>query len=455
MASPMAHEPLDVAVIGAGPAGLQAAATIARATDRFVLIDAGRAVARRDRHAAGDLLSGVGGAGLFSDGKFSFFPAATELWQRRDRDILRRAYDAVTERLRRHGVPCPGFPGAAERPSPAPADPPADPETWHFKDYPATYLDLDARIGLIEQLFAPSAAPRHHRLETRLVGLRRDGRRWLLALQPADNAARDSSPGHPLDSPTIELAARHVILAGGRFSPLELRSLIEPESLPLHYRRVEFGVRIEDRSSSPLFRALAGVDSKYRLVGSSPPWRGLEWRTFCCCRDGEVVTTASQLSGRDVLVTASGRADGPATGRSNIGLLVRVLDPGRGLEIWPKILDRGRGRESLFELALGDVLAGHESVLAEHLGDDGAGCLVEGLRRFCGHFPGLAESTGARLLGPAIEGVGLYPADDDLQLGDTGLWVAGDSTGRFRGIVASLVSGAYVAEQIARKLRDG
>lgn len=465
---------VDVIVIGAGPAGLQAAATISRATERFLLVDAGRAIAHRDRHAAGDIVAGVGGAGLFSDGKFSFFPAATELWRRRDPDVLRRAYHDVTDRLRRHGVPCPPFPERLDQPAPSGRSPGAEPDRWIFKDYPATYLDLAARIRLIEELFAFSAAARNAWLETRLVGLRRDGEHWRVSLQRPPERHRRVRSANPETSVRIDIAARHVILAGGRFSPLWLASLCESPSLPMGYRRVEFGVRIEDRSSSPLFRAMAGVDSKYRLRRSSPrpapgsssrasgPASGpVEWRTFCCCRDGEVVATASPIAatdagagpGWDRLVTASGRADGPPTGRSNIGLLARVLDSEHGRVIWSQILDRCSGRTALFDLALTDVLTRGEAPLAEHFGDAGARVLLEGLRRFCAGFPGLADSPTARLLGPVIEGVGCYPADHDLQIGDTGLWVAGDGTGRFRGIVASLISGAYVAEQIARRLR--
>src|SRR5688572_12892153 len=66
----------DVLIVGAGPAGLAAALTLQRKTSScVVLVDAGddieRRVLRRRGQAADakNLVSGVGGAGLFSDGK--------------------------------------------------------------------------------------------------------------------------------------------------------------------------------------------------------------------------------------------------------------------------------------------------------------------------------------------------------------------------------------------------
>src|SRR5437764_10029484 len=54
------------------------------------------------------------------------------------------------------------------------------------------------------------------------------------------------------------------------------------------------------------------------------------WRTFCCCRDGEVVRT--EVRG---VVSVSGRADGPTTGKSNVGFNLRVTDARLADSLWP------------------------------------------------------------------------------------------------------------------------
>lgn len=46
---------------------------------------------------------------------------------------------------------------------------------------------------------------------------------------------------------------------------------------------------------------------------------------------------------------------------------------------------------------------------------------------------------------PCIEGVGDFPVDGGALEVAPGVRVAGDLTGRFRGIVASMVSGRYAA----------
>ena len=70
----------DVVVVGAGPAGLSVAHGLRGSGLKVLLVEEGRACIERDRDSQTDVPSGVGGAGLFSDGKFSFYPSATRLW---------------------------------------------------------------------------------------------------------------------------------------------------------------------------------------------------------------------------------------------------------------------------------------------------------------------------------------------------------------------------------------
>ena len=56
----------------------------------------------------------------------------------------------------------------------------------------------------------------------------------------------------------------------------------------------------------------------------------------------------------------------------------------------------------------------------------------------------------ARVKGPCIEGVAYYPKlDENLRLTNKKpMWVSGDATGIFRGIVAAMISGFYVGDEI-------
>jgi len=73
----------DFLIVGAGPAGLACAQSL-RVTfpaAKTIVIDSGKSVRHRDHENAVDIACGVGGAGLYSDGKFSFFPSGTDIWR--------------------------------------------------------------------------------------------------------------------------------------------------------------------------------------------------------------------------------------------------------------------------------------------------------------------------------------------------------------------------------------
>ena len=83
----------DVLIIGAGPAGLAAASACRHSNVRYCVVDAGECLIQRRRSDPSSLVQGTGGAGLYSDGKFSYFPSATQLWRLEDTVALHRAYD--------------------------------------------------------------------------------------------------------------------------------------------------------------------------------------------------------------------------------------------------------------------------------------------------------------------------------------------------------------------------
>ena len=71
----------DYAIIGAGPAGLSFADGIRKLDKNAIcyVIDMGKHISMRKHDNTNDLATGAGGAGFFSDGKFSFFPAGTNV----------------------------------------------------------------------------------------------------------------------------------------------------------------------------------------------------------------------------------------------------------------------------------------------------------------------------------------------------------------------------------------
>jgi choline dehydrogenase-like flavoprotein len=100
----------DIVIVGMGPAGLAAASKLGGSGLKFAMIDASKGVYNRDRYDPDDATRGDGGAGLFSDGKFSFFPSASKLWSLPHNSNLKAAYDWACSVLGAAGLDTPPFP---------------------------------------------------------------------------------------------------------------------------------------------------------------------------------------------------------------------------------------------------------------------------------------------------------------------------------------------------------
>jgi hypothetical protein len=337
------------------------------------------------------------------------------LWGLPGTQDLHSAYEWTSAVLRAAGLDTPPFP--------------ARPDTyeigrgeWILKAYPSDYLDLPTRLALIERLAGGVTA------DVRPLSSMSD-----VVYEPGTDDFRLLLTGAP------PIRARRMLVATGRFGPLFLEGLTDC----WQWRRLEFGVRIEQPAESAFFDAIEHLDPKLRF---HDPELDVEWRTFCACRNGEAVLTET-----NGLWTVSGRADGPPSGRSNIGFNTRILDEGIGRAALKPLIAALSRDTGLIEVSLLDMLEGDraatamvDAVYEAPVGD----LLRRGLRHLVSMYPGLSgEQT--RLIGPTLEGVGLYPqVTGDLRLPETPAWVAGDACGLFRGIVAAMISGHYAASSL-------
>jgi uncharacterized FAD-dependent dehydrogenase len=404
----------DLVIIGAGPAGLAAAQRLAGSPYSVALVDGGKPVAERDRHAAVDMTRGHGGAGLFSDGKFSFFPSASELWTLPRSTDLRVAYDWTCDLLGSYGLDTPPFP----------SDPTAytvGSGEWILKEYPSDYLSLEARLRLTADMVAAAEATVLN--ETEVVKAAYEPSTDVFRLTLCDAKGQES-----------QIVARRLLLASGRFGPFGLRNLTTERS----FRRLEVGFRIEQPADKAFFKDMKQLDPKLRFREQDG---SVEWRTFCACRDGEAALTETQG-----LWTVSGRSDCPPTGRSNVGFNTRILDETVAARTMPPVLDAMAKEESYFTVSLNALMDKPETVAAfDVYGPELSEIMVRGLSRLAAAYPVLRDDD-TRLIGPTLEGVGWYPkVNGDLRLLDTPAWVAGDACGLFRGIVAAMISGHYAA----------
>ena len=187
---------------------------------------------------------------------------------------------------------------------------------------------------------------------------------------------------------------------------------------------------------------------------------GLEYRTFCTCRNGEIWNVPCEN-----ISTLSGRADGIKSQYSNFGFLVRYEGNSfnRGLAIWKELQSYlGKGKvtvELLEEFLTGsnivkDNSSLHTSWLPEGdyfyspienvLGKTLTADLKDGLSHLVKEYPDFIDYETYCLF-PAIEGFGYYPnINNELLLRNENIWFTGDVVGNFRGIVPAFISG-YVA----------
>lgn len=396
-------------IIGAGPAGLATACSLDSAGSKdFFLIERGKSLAKRERAQSQDISSGVGGAGLFSDGKFSFFPSATWLWKNLSPDNLSMAYDWIKVILQNYNINPPNFS----------TDVTSDLiSNQNFKAYPSFYIDFNNRYQMIDQW--TKQFENHILTDTTVINIEKYNDVYRIT---TNNGI---------------FFAENIVIATGRMGPLQLSSFTLP--MAKAFQRIEIGVRIKGSYTHPFFSELQQhghfLDPKFIFTHKDRPHAS--WRTFCFCKRGEIMD-----SGNDGYVTLSGRADCPPTNESNIGFNTRIKLPSVN-HLLPKL-------QQPFILNLGDLYH-NPNLLSEYFEPEIADYVFLGFIELKNHFSSLIDANTLEIAGPTIEGVGDYPiVDNQLETEHRGIYVAGDSLGLFRGLTAALLSGHYIGQQLMR-----
>jgi uncharacterized FAD-dependent dehydrogenase len=131
-------------IVGAGPAGLSAAAAISSEPNaKIFVIDTGSDLLERNHENADDLGCGVGGAGLFSDGKFSYYPSGTKLYDLPHQDAVQKSYEWVANVLGEVGIESQPFPKNVKAEKLG---------MFSIKGYTSSYGSLEQRRMLIKML---------------------------------------------------------------------------------------------------------------------------------------------------------------------------------------------------------------------------------------------------------------------------------------------------------------
>ncbi|QDL09511.1 hypothetical protein DP113_17775 [Brasilonema octagenarum UFV-E1] len=313
----------NVAILGAGPAGLASVAGL-KNHNEVIIIEYGMHTHKRSHTNACHLGVGVGGAGLFSDGKFSYYPAGTAVYQLSKKNVITEAHQWVEGIMAKYGIE-----------SSTIADMKFEKQDFTSKimekKYPSFYASLQQRKNLMLDI-ADIKNKAHLLTDTKVLEIDKLGSVYIIKTQDVRTGIVDT------------VKAKKIIIATGRFGTKELKNMLENNiKLPFRYLRTEFGIRLESSSDIGFLSRKDNPDVKFI-------WRNKfgEVRTFCTCRNGEIWSIPYQND----LSALSGRSDGPKSGFSNFGLLVRInSDTELGKSVMEKVInnDAIKNQESIVQ----------------------------------------------------------------------------------------------------------
>ncbi len=455
----------DVIIVGAGPAGLFAAHhLLEKSALSVLLLEKGADVDKRFcpiknnmdcKHCSPcNILSGVGGAGLFSDGKLNYISklGKTDLTQFMPRPEAEQLIHETEEIFNAFGMDGPVFPTDMAA---------------------AMQLRRDAKKNGIHLLLIRQKHLGSDRLPTHIGRMTRSLVQRGLELHTREEVLdvvveEDRVQGVRTDKG--EYRAKSVILAPGRIGAEWVSDLARRHGIELKQRGIEVGVRVEVHKD--ILEDLTSVIYDPTFFIQTAKYDD-QTRTFCTNREGFVSLENYQ---NFVCVNGHAYADRKSD-NSNFAFLSKVVltEPvssnqeygeaiarlatliGGGLPILQRYGDLKRGRRSTWnrvqkssiEPTLTNVVCGDIAMaLPERIVTN----LIEGLEKLNLVVPGVSNEE-TLLYAPEIKFFAMQvQTSNELETAVHGLYVAGDGPGVAGNIVGAAATGLIPAKAIVRRL---
>lgn len=440
----------DVVIVGAGPAGLFAAYELVNSDLKICLIDMGKPVKLRTKK---DAVSGVGGAGTFSDGKLHFSPVLSheKILHLYSIHEYNKYLNKVNEIFSEFGVNAETYP----------------------KDDDAVYdLVNEAKLQGVQLFVRKIKHVGSDKLPKVVMNFEKfltdKGVEIITNTKVQDVLVNDKKcKGVKLNGRDIK--AQYVILAPGRVGASWLQKLAEKHGIKYEFDKIEIGVRIE----FPAIIMKRHADLMYESIFMvNTPTFDDPVRTFCPCPNGMV-----SIEEYEDFVCVNGHSNSNSqTENSNFALVTEITltEPlentteygkslgrlgttiGGGKPIIQRLSDLKKGRRSTWdrirksfvEPTLTDVTPGDIAMVLPHRIVTN---LLEGLEKLEKVLPGI--NSGDNLLyAPEIKfRASKIRTNKNLETDVKNLFVAGDGAGVAGNIVGAAATGLMAAEGILNK----
>ncbi len=444
----------DVIIVGAGPAGMFAAYTLADSKKRVCLIEMGKPIKERTKQ---DAVSGIGGAGTFSDGKLHFSPVLSheKILHLYTVQEYKRYLNMVDKVFKSFGVDCVSYPkdkGEVEK----------------LVDE-AKLQGIQLFIREIKHVGSDLLPQVVTNFEEYMV---KKGVEIKTRTEVADIIIKNNRCLGVKTKDGTELNSKFVVLSPGRVGARWLQKLSEKHSIKYDYEKIEVGVRMEFPATIMSKHAKLMYEAIFMM---HPPTFDDPVRTFCPCPNGMVST--EQYDG---FVCVNGHSNSNSkTENSNFALVTEITltEPlenttkygksigklattiGGGKPIIQRLSDLKKGRRSTWERirksfvepSLKEVSPGDIAMALPHrIVTD----LLEAIEMLERVLPGI--NSGDNLLyAPEIKfRASKIRTNKYLETGIENLFVAGDGPGLSGNIVGAAATGMMAAEGILKK-EDG
>ena len=454
----------DVAIVGGGPAGLFAAYWLAEHTDlSVVLLERGERVKKRRcpvgrtgqciHCAPCHILSGMGGAGLFSDGKLNFIHklGKTDLTQFLSLTDAQALIDETEAIFNRFGMDGPVFPTNMER----------------AREIRRRAKRAGIDLLLIKQKHLGSDFLPGH-INGMCTWLEEKGVTILTGREVVEVLAGDGRVRGVRTSDEI-FSAESVILAPGRVGADWVGEVARAFKLDVSQRGIEVGVRVEVHKD--ILHSLTSVIYDPTFFVQTAKYDD-QTRTFCTNPEGFVT-----LENYQDFVCVNGHAfRDRKSENANFAFLSKVVltDPvsdnqgygvalgklatliGGGKPLLQRFGDLKRGRRSTWNrISKGSIAPTMRNAtpgdIAMALPERIVTNLVDGIQQLNNVVPGVANEE-TLLYAPEIKFFATQvETDGNLETALPGLYVAGDGPGVSGNIVSAAATGIIPARAIAGK----